>query len=930
MTLSPALWAGAFTFAGEANGLDLITHPTGYTGNGGVHSVGVCIDPASEFQDELLIPIKNNISVWNDLQPVASNLQYNAVSGLDVESVLLHEIGHCIGLAHVNAASESGLSENDYTKSTKGSNNAWDVNPGPDGVPGTFDDIRGDDANLHWFNPNNNPFQLPIHTPVDTTQYRRDVSELPAGDSFAQNASREMASYYGLPPAEAVMQQLTYWNETQRELISDGASTVMLAASGLDETAGTADDYQLVLTYEGISDDPAKCDITVTMEDNGSFAYCSTSGYFVGNGHLRISSASVHLGSTYDWHFNTELRGSSGNQPPVAGDDSGTVAEDGSVNIAVLANDSDPDDDTLEVGSVSNPSNGQASVNLDNTVEYVPDLNFNGSDSFSYTLSDGNGGTDTGNVNVTVSPVNDSPVAVDDSGIVTAHDTPADIYVLDNDSDVDNDALSIAGVGVPSSGNAVINPDNSIRYTPNPGTSGSDSFGYTVDDGNGGVDSATVSIEVLAPNQLPNAFFTATCSGSSCDFDASGSSDPDGSIVAYSWNFGDGGSGSGVAPSHSYAAPGDYTVTLTVTDDQSATHDYSDQVTATADPVAPDYAVSDLNTAQGSRSGTYQDTWAADGQAETLTETHSGGKPSLRSDSLEHIWQFNLADGNTRFNVVADTSFPASDGDSYFRFQWSTSSSGGWTDMVNVPGTSNTFDLGDGVSGTVYVQVIDNDSRQANTVLSSISIDQMYFDGAMPPTEPPGPASNPSPVDGAGGVAVNTTLSWAAGAGTSTHQVYFGTTSGALPAAPNDPASTSYQPGALNISTTYYWRVDETNSVGTTTGDEWSFTTSSNSGPTVLQVGSIALSTVNAGKGRKNGRAVVTVVDDLGNPISGATVSGTFTGSFNEAVSGSSGGSGAATLTTSQTVKGGASFTFCVDDISGTLPYQSGQVCQNF
>ncbi|MDH3789825.1 MAG: hypothetical protein OES53_14790, partial [Xanthomonadales bacterium] len=116
MTLSPALWAGAYIFAGEGNGVDVITHPKGYTGNGGVLNVGVCISPASDFQAELEIPLRNNISVWNDLQPVASNLVPGAVSGLDVESVLLHEVGHCIGLAHVNAASESGLSENDYTK----------------------------------------------------------------------------------------------------------------------------------------------------------------------------------------------------------------------------------------------------------------------------------------------------------------------------------------------------------------------------------------------------------------------------------------------------------------------------------------------------------------------------------------------------------------------------------------------------------------------------------------------------------------------------------------------------------------------------------------------------------------------------------------------------------------------------------------------
>ena len=928
MTLSPALWAGAFTFSGEGNGLNVITHPKDYLGGGGVLNVGVCIDPASDFQNELVIPVKNNISVWNDLQPVASNLDPNAVSGLDVESVLLHEMGHCIGLAHVNAASESGLSENDYTKATDGANDVFDVNPGPDGIPGTFDDIRGDDANLHWFNPNNDPFQLPIHTPVDTTQYRRDVSELPPGDSFAQNASREMATFYGLPPAEAVMQQLTYYNETQRELISDGASTIMLAGSGLDERVGTSDDYQLVLTYEGVSNDPAVCDITVTIENTSSFAYCQTYGNFVGSGHVRITSASIHLGNTYDWHFNSELRDSGGNQPPLAGDDYGAVNEDGSVNIAVLGNDDDPDQDPLDVTGVSNPPNGSASVNGNDTINYQPDGNFNGADSFSYTLSDGNGGTDTGNVSVTVNPVNDAPVAANDTGISTAQDTPVEIFVLDNDSDVDNDPLNVSAVTNGTLG-TVTNNNGSVTYSPNAGATGPDSFGYTVSDGNA-TDTANVTVNILAANLAPAAFFTGSCNGTSCNFDATGSNDPDGTIVDYSWAFGDGGTGSGLTSSHSYAVPGTYTVTLTVTDDRSGTGDYSDDVTASPDPVAPDYAIADFNTVQGTLSGSYQATWAAGGATQSTEETNSGGKPSRRSDSLEHIWQFDLAEGNTTFNVVAQYVFDSGDLDTAFHFEWSTSSNGPWQRMASIPGDTNPYDI---VSGIVYVHVIDNNSGTGNTVLSTISVDHMYFDGAMPPTEPPAAASNPSPANGATGVPVSTTLSWSAGAGTDTHDVYFGTTSGSLALVSNDQAGTSYTaPADLDPSTTYYWRVDETNTIGTISGVQWSFMTSSNSGPTKLQVGSIVLSTVNAGKGEKNGRAVVTVVDDLGNPISGATVDGTFSGSYSQSVSGTTSG-GTVTFPTSTTPVKRPTFMFCVDSISSVSGLDYIQVvpdCQAF
>lgn len=930
IVLSPVVQAGAYIFAGEGNGVDAITHPSGYTGNGGVLNVGVCIQPTSDNAQQLVIPLQNNIAVWNDLQPVASNLDPGAVSGLDVESVLLHELGHCVGLAHVNAASESGLSENDYTKATDGGNNIFDVNPGPDGVPGSADDIRGDDVNLHWFNPNNDPFQLPIATPVDTTVYQRDSAFLPGGDNFAANASRELAADLGLAPAEAVMQQLTYSGETQREIISDGATTIMLAESGIDETAGTADDYQLNLVYEGITTG-SQCDITVTMSTSSGFASCSTNGSFLGNGHIRITTATIQLGSNYSWHFNTEPRGG-GNQPPVAGNDARSVDEDSVVDVAVLGNDSDPEGDSLSVTSVGNPPNGSASINPDDTIRYEPDSNYNGNDSFSYTVSDGNGGSDSANVSMTINPVNDLPVATDDSGIFTEQDNAVNIFVLDNDSDVDGDPLNVSTVSNGLIG-TVTNNNGFVTYQPNPGATGADNFGYTVSDGNGGTDNANVSLTVTAPNQSPTAFFTGSCNNQSCDFDASGSSDPDGTITSYDWDFGDGNNGTGQTPNHSYGAPGTYTVTLTVTDNLSATDDYSDQLTATANPVEPDVAVADFNTVKGTRSGSYLDTRADGGGVESITEDHNGGKPSRRSDSLEHIWQFNLASGNTHFNVDAQASFPNGDADTAFEFQWSTSSNGGWQTMLTVPGGSSTFDIGDGVSGTVYVRVIDNNTDQSNTVYSTISVDHMYFDGATPPTEPPAQAANPNPGNGTSSVPVNTILSWTAGAGTDVHDVYFGAVSGSLSLVSNDQAGSSYDPGPLNTGTTYFWRVDEQNAVGTTTGVEWNFTTSNSSGPSELLVNSISLSTVNAGRGQKRGQAVVTVVDDFGNAISGASVTGTFTGSYNETIAGNTTGGGLTTLTTVGTKKGGVSFTFCVDSITGVsgLSYTpSTPDCQSF
>ena len=275
-------WAGAYIFAGETYGINLILHPVGYTGPQDVLDVEVWITPTTPLPAGVAItdvetPIKNNIAIWNQLQPMVGNAlrsnSNNIPNGkLDFESVALHEMGHCIGLAHVNAASESGLpgSDSEYTKATNGIDNMFNLNPGTDGIRATFDDVRGDDVNLHWFRTDtNNPGQLPLPTVVDATTYDRDQASLP-GANFAANLERTAAASMGHPSAfpvytEAVMQQGTWFDEDQRRLTADGVASILLAASGLDETAGTADDYVLNLVYGGISA-ASSCDISVQLK----------------------------------------------------------------------------------------------------------------------------------------------------------------------------------------------------------------------------------------------------------------------------------------------------------------------------------------------------------------------------------------------------------------------------------------------------------------------------------------------------------------------------------------------------------------------------------------------------------------------------------------------------------------------------------------
>jgi hypothetical protein len=190
------------------------------------------------------------------------------------------------------------------------------------------------------------------------------------------------------------------------------------------------------------------------------------------------------------------------NDNPVAVDDAATTDEDTAVTIAVLNNDFDVDGDDLTVSSVTMPANGVVTINPPSTgsgqvtVTYTPTTNFNGSDSFAYSVSDGNGGSDTAVVTITVEPVNDAPVAADDSA-TTNQETAVTVDVLANDSDIDGDSLSVSSASNPPNGSVVINGDDTITYTPDPGFVGVDSFSYTVSDGNGGFDTATVTIIVL-------------------------------------------------------------------------------------------------------------------------------------------------------------------------------------------------------------------------------------------------------------------------------------------------------------------------------------------------------------------------------------------------------------------------------------------------
>jgi len=206
-------------------------------------------------------------------------------------------------------------------------------------------------------------------------------------------------------------------------------------------------------------------------------------------------------------------------EPPIASNDVASTSEDTAVEFSVVANDSDPDDnlDADTVSITAAPGNGSASHTGSGTVRYVPNANHNGSDSFVYQVCDTDDLCDTATVTVTITSINDLPVANDDAAS-TPENYPIPVNVLGNDTDVE-DSLSPSAVSLtvpPSNGTALVNPVTGyINYAPSPHFFGTDQFVYMVCDTEGGCDTATVRVSVNSDGLNPPPSGTTSTGGTS-------------------------------------------------------------------------------------------------------------------------------------------------------------------------------------------------------------------------------------------------------------------------------------------------------------------------------------------------------------------------------------------------------------------------------
>lgn len=145
-------------------------------------------------------------------------------------------------------------------------------------------------------------------------------------------------------------------------------------------------------------------------------------------------------------------------------------------------------------------------------VAYHPDKDFNGTDTFTYTIVDANGAISTATVNMTITPINDPPATINDMLITTQDAAEVLISPLVNDSDVEGDTLTITGVDTTATvGGTASFTGTTVGYTPGAGFSGLDSFDYIVEDGNGGISQGRVNVAVnnpanIAPVGVDDAF----------------------------------------------------------------------------------------------------------------------------------------------------------------------------------------------------------------------------------------------------------------------------------------------------------------------------------------------------------------------------------------------------------------------------------------
>ena len=274
-------------------------------------------------------------------------------------------------------------------------------------------------------------------------------------------------------------------------------------AAGTEDTVYTISQTDLLTGFSDVDGDTLSVSNltasngSLVNNNNGTWSFTPAANY---NGAVNLTY-NVTDGKGGSTEATQSFSLAAVNDTPTATNESLTTAEDVPLVISaatLLGNDADVDlGDSLSISAVTQPSKGGLVNNGNGTYTYTPNANYNGTDSFTYTISDRAGATSTATVNLTVNAVNDNPDAVSD--IVTARQgTPKTILaaeLLANDTDVEGNTLSLTNVSNAQNGTVALDNNGNVIFTANANASTA-SFEYTLSDGNGGTDSAIVTLLV--------------------------------------------------------------------------------------------------------------------------------------------------------------------------------------------------------------------------------------------------------------------------------------------------------------------------------------------------------------------------------------------------------------------------------------------------
>jgi len=287
-----------------------------------------------------------------------------------------------------------------------------------------------------------------------------------------------------------------------------------------DPSYATSEDTALADTFDATDPDgdPLTYSIYSPASQGAAYIADSTTGTFsyLPNADVFGTDSFVfraHDGLAYSNTATVTVTITPINDAPVASAEAYSTDEDVMLSVpstGVLGNDNDAEGDTLSAVLDTDVTNGALTLNADGSFSYMPTLDFNGTDSFTYHAEDGAASSNTVAVSITVNPVNNPPVAVADSatvdegGTVTVLDS-TDTSVLDNDTDVDSGSLTAILVASPVQAvSFTLNSDGTFTYTHDDSETLADSFTYKANDGTDDSNTVAVSITINPVDDTPS------------------------------------------------------------------------------------------------------------------------------------------------------------------------------------------------------------------------------------------------------------------------------------------------------------------------------------------------------------------------------------------------------------------------------------------